>query len=156
MADPIEVSFVVPGAPKGKEHQGARIVKTKDGRQFISHYTKSQTRSEEGAIRHFACLAMQGRLPLDGPLEIRVCAWIAIPGSWSTKKQTAAASGEIYPVGRPDWDNYAEMLDALNGIVWTDDARVVTAVVHKRYSVRPRLVVHVRPIELRAAPCEGA
>lgn len=53
-------------------------------------------------------------------------------------------SGLLAPATRPDFDNCSKMVDALNGIVWIDDAQVVTAVIHKRYSDQPRLVIDVR------------
>jgi len=144
-SEPFEIAFTVPGVPRGKEHQGARIVTPKDGKPFIHHYTKTQTRSEEGGIKYFANIAMQGRPPMNGPLVVQLCAYVPIPMSFSRKKTAAALAGEIFPISRPDWDNYAEMLDSLNGVVWTDDARVVEAHVYKRYSDRPRLSVIVKP-----------
>jgi Holliday junction resolvase RusA-like endonuclease len=144
LAEQVEIRFSVPGKPRGKQHQGARIVNAKDGRQFISHFTKPQTRSEESAIRFFAEQAMNGRPLLDGPLELHLCAYIEVPASWSNKKRRACLGGQIFPISRPDWDNYAEMMDALNLVVWTDDARVVDSHVYKRYSEKPRLSIVVK------------
>jgi Holliday junction resolvase RusA-like endonuclease len=144
MTERVEIRFTIPGKPRGKQHQGARIVNAKDGRQFVSHFTKPQTRSEEGTIRFFAEQAMAGRPLLDGPLELHLCAYVEVPGSWSAKKRRDCLAGRIFPTSRPDWDNYAEMMDALNSVVWTDDARVVDSHVYKRYSDKPRLAVIVK------------
>jgi Holliday junction resolvase RusA-like endonuclease len=38
------------------------------------------------------------------------------------------------------------MLDALNGVVWRDDAQIVSGLIEKYFSDRPRLSVQVVPI----------
>jgi Holliday junction resolvase RusA-like endonuclease len=68
-----------------------------------------------------------------------------IPPSWTKKRQAAALAGVEWPTGRPDSDNLAKgVLDALNGILWGDDAAVVELTVSKRYCTRPRTCVTVR------------
>lgn len=40
-----------------------------------------------------------------------------------------------YPTVRPDLDNYIKLvMDALNGLVWKDDAQVCSITAHKTYS----------------------
>jgi Holliday junction resolvase RusA-like endonuclease len=68
-----------------------------------------------------------------------------VPQSWSAKKRAAALAGAIRPAKRPDLDNIAKMLDALNEVVWRDDAQVVSGLIEKLYSDRPRLRVEVGP-----------
>lgn len=124
----------LPGPPQGKAR--ARVTR-------FGTYTPAKTRAYEAALAWRAKTAMAGRPPLDGPLAVRVKAYMPIPRSWSKKKQAAALAGTIRPISKPDWDNLAKACDALNGIVWTDDARVVDGAVHKVYSDRPRLRVEV-------------
>jgi Holliday junction resolvase RusA-like endonuclease len=135
------VSFAVPGAPRGKGRPRTAVI---HGRAQI--YTDAKTRSEEGAIRSIAAGAMAaaGKQPFDGAVVLRLCAYRPIPSGFSQRKREAAERGEIVPITKPDADNYLKMVDALNGIIWRDDSQVVTAVIHKRYSDRPRLVVDVR------------
>ena len=65
-----------------------------------------------------------------------------IPKSFSKKAREAALAALIRPTTRPDGDNYLKgVLDALNGILWTDDARIVDMSCHKYYSEHPRLEV---------------
>jgi Holliday junction resolvase RusA-like endonuclease len=90
---------------------------------------------------------MRGRTPVTGPLALTVVAMLAIPKSWSKKKQAAALAGQERPTARPDWDNFGKVTDALNGIVWVDDAQVVEAMVIKRYAERPCLRIEVEEIE---------
>ena len=145
MTEPIEIKFTVPGKPKGKARPRFRVVTPKGKKGFVQTYTPKDTQSEEGAIRHFASLAMAGRAPLAGPLIISMCGYMPVPASWSKKLQAQALAGEIYPTGKPDYDNLAKMQDACNGIVWVDDALIVDAHIYKRYSDRPRLSISVKP-----------
>src|SRR5690242_260046 len=103
--DTAAIRFVVPGEPKAKERARSRIVRTRDGRQFVSHYTPSQTRNEEAAVKIIAAAAMQGRPPLTGPIELKACFYRAVPSSWSAKKRAAALENRILPTARPDLDN---------------------------------------------------
>lgn len=134
------MTFTVPGHPRGKGRPRTTIVA---GRAQI--YTDARTRSEEGAVRTFAQAAMAGRPPYDGPVILRVCAYRAMPAGFSGKKRDAAERGKVVPATRPDFDNCAKLAaDAINGIVLRDDSQIVTAVIHKRYSENPRLVVDLK------------
>jgi Holliday junction resolvase RusA-like endonuclease len=46
-----------------------------------------------------------------------------------------SAKRRLFPVVKPDWDNLGKMLsDALNQVIWSDDAQICEAHVYKRYS----------------------
>jgi Holliday junction resolvase RusA-like endonuclease len=95
-----------------------------------------------------AKVAMRGRRPLEGPLKVAVTAFLAVPASWSNKKRDAALAGIIWPVGRPDADNFQKAAwDSLNSIVWVDDSQVVDARIVKTYAERPSLRIEVLPFE---------
>lgn len=141
---PAEIRFTVPGNPVPMGRPRSRIVKKHDGSAFVTHYTPEKTRSEEAVIRYYATQAMDGRDLMSGPLEIYICAYREIPASWSKKKIKQAMAGEIFPVKKPDYDNYAKMQDALNRVIWDDDAQIVDAHIYKRFSARPRLSVIVK------------
>jgi len=147
--EPIRVE--VPGEPKGWQRAGKRVVRNKAGRHVAVSYTQDQTRAEQGAIKWFANVAMQGRAPLEGPLDLRVTAFLPIPSSWSARKQQQAGAGLIWPTGKPDFDNLTKLVcDAVNKLIWRDDAQVVRATVWKLYDVRPRLVFEVRRLFVAA------
>ena len=103
-------------------------------------YTPATTRAyekrlaEAAAKEHFAP-------PLTGPLSVKLLAQLPIPKSWPKSKQDAARRGEITP-GKPDIDNLIKTLDALNGIVWKDDAQIAHIYARKAYG-QPMLVVTV-------------
>lgn len=93
-----------------------------------------------------AQIVMRGRLPLEGPLALTVEAFMPIPTSWSQRQQRKAVAGVVLPTTKPDFDNILKSLDALNKVVWRDDAQVVDVRFTKRYGDKPRLVVVVDPI----------
>lgn len=132
------------GDPKGK---GRPRFSRKGG--FA--YTPTPTRNYEAALRLAGQAAMFTTPPIEGALKVDVLAAFSVPLSWSKKKREQALMGLIRPTGRPDLDNIIKMLDALNGVVWRDDAQIVVANIRKRYADRPRL-----RIEVEALMGEGA
>jgi Holliday junction resolvase RusA-like endonuclease len=143
--DAFHLVFTVPGPARGK---GAGRVGKIGDRPMV--FTDSKTRHEMSAIRVFASQAMGNRPPYPGPVVVRMCAYREVPKGWSARKRAAALAGDLVPVSRPDCTNHAKMDDALNRLVWVDDAQIVTYVIHKRYSDRPRLVVDIRSAEQQA------
>lgn len=85
--------------------------------------------------------------PLDGALEVEVSFYRPVQKSLSKKERARRLSGEHRPIVKPDLDNYIKStLDALNGILWADDARIVDLHAHKYYSDRPRIEITVREL----------
>lgn len=128
------LSITIPGAPVPK---GRPRLSTFGG--HARAYTPGKTRRYEDLIRLEAGRAMDGREQLDGPLTVRVDAFMPIPKSLNKAKTAAAIAGELRPTTKPDVDNFAKVIDALNGIAWRDDSQVVQLSVAKHYSERPRL-----------------
>lgn len=140
--DSCAVAFTVPGAPVPKGRARSRLVRAKDGRQFVSHYTPDETIRYENLIRMCARDAMHDRYPLDGPIDLTVRVFVPIPASWSQRKQRDAAAGLVAPSKKPDWDNFAKAVcDGANGVAWVDDSLVVDAAVRLRFSLNPRVEV---------------
>lgn len=147
-----DVRFEVPGQPKPLQRNRHRIIKKKDGGQFIANYLPAESRSEQGAVRMFAAQAMAGRPPLDGPLELRMTAFMPIPASWSGVKCRQALEGALLPAGRPDLDNMMKLiLDGMQKIAIREDSQIVSAYIWKRYSDRPRVVVEIRCLDPKLA-----
>ena len=138
----------VPGPPRGVARPRSRIVTTRTGQQFIGVHTDKKTRVEAAVIRQMAGEVMGKRAPLDGPLELRVAAYMPVPSSWSGKRTREAIAGLILPTGKPDFDNIVKFIDALKHIAFKDDGQIADAHVWKRYSDRPRLVIELRQLGL--------
>jgi Holliday junction resolvase RusA-like endonuclease len=84
---------------------------------------------------------------LKGPLAVMIVAYRSIPKSFSKRKAALAEAGQIYPVSKPDADNYLKgVKDALKGVMWVDDSQVVDAFARKRYSHKPRIEVNIRQL----------
>ena len=130
MTDPITIRLA--GVPKGK---GRPRFSRASGRA----YTPEATRSYEGALRYAAQEVMGSRKPLDGPLIVYMTAWFPIPASWSKSKKGAA----YYAPVKPDADNLAKVLDALNEVVFKDDKQVVCLHLRKFYGEKPALEITV-------------
>lgn len=77
--------------------------------------------------------------PQDGPLALTATFFMPRP-------KTAAK--RLFPAVAPDADKLARScLDALTGVVYTDDSRVVDLFVQKRYASNspPRVEIDIRP-----------
>jgi Holliday junction resolvase RusA-like endonuclease len=104
-------------------------------------FTPAKTRRYEDLIRLEAGRVMEGRGQLQGPTRVHIRAYMPTPQFIAKHKVKgpSAEAGVIRPITKPDVDNFAKVIDALNGIVWPDDNQVVELTVEKFYSTRPRL-----------------
>ena len=135
------IRFTVPGKPVGKGRPRA----AKRG-QHIQLYTPKTTATYESTIALAASQAMAGRPLIDGPAEVLMTMVLAVPASWSKRKQADALAGQLMPTTKPDMDNVVKAIfDAVNGIVWTDDVQVVGLRVRKTYGATPGVHVTVSP-----------
>lgn len=140
-ADCNAITLWLAGDPQGKGRARSFL----RGR-FIGHYTPEKTRTYEGMIRTAAMDAMRQRPPIDCPVSVTIRAVFAVPASWSRKKQAAALTGDIKPAKKPDLDNIVKACtDAMNGVVFRDDALIVNASCTKVYGPAPMIIATVRP-----------
>jgi len=130
------VQFTLAGKPMAK----GRVRFTRTGHA----YTPEKTVAYEGQLAFAAQTAMNGRLPADGPVVVTLLVSMPIPASWSKKKKEQAEAGFLYPTSKPDLDNFAKMLDALNLIVWNDDSQIIDMRIIKIYSLTPQMTVSVK------------
>jgi len=133
-----KVHVILAGQPVGK----GRPRFTRAGRT----YTPAKTKEYEEKLRSAARAAMKelDRDPTEMPCRVVILAQFEIPKSWPKYKKQAALTGEgNYRPGKPDIDNIAKAaLDAMNGIVFKDDALVYKIEVEKRYG-QPLLIASV-------------
>lgn len=110
-------------------------------------YTPRKTSVYEDQLKWVARLAMRGREMFTGPVKVDMLALFEIPKSWPARKKTDALNGLVRPTGKPDIDNLLKTAaDALNGIVWADDAQIVIASISKRYSDKASLRMMVEVV----------
>lgn len=124
------------------------------------HFTPPKQRNTMAALRIVAQQAMidanYGAAVFDEPLRMDLRAEFAIPKNMPKRDRPRAICGELRPGKRPDIDNlYKLAADALNTIVFRDDALIVEASLGKYYSESPKLIITVRPIG-RASLAEAA
>lgn len=137
------VRITIAGEPTA---QGRARISTVNG--FPMAYEPAKSRDWKRYASLIASEQMKGHPVMDGPLTMQIHVFRQIPRSWSKKKQTMAAQGIVRPVSKPDVDNYVKSaMDALKGIVWTDDSQVVSLMAVKHYSENPRLEMCVRRID---------
>jgi Holliday junction resolvase RusA-like endonuclease len=129
------LAFHVPGEPIAKGRP--RFVRA-TGRTF----TPQKTMNYEGVVAGKAAEAMNGREPFEGPLRVTIRATFLVPASWSQKRKSAA----VWKTSKPDADNLAKIVDAMNAIVWRDDAQVCELTVQKRYGPIAGLTVSVETL----------
>ena len=114
-------------------HRGRHITmydptKVKKFKKELSQLARSQYKDE----------------PLDGMLEVEISFYRQVQKSLSKKERARRLSGEHRPTVKPDLDNYIKStLDALNGVLWADDARIVDLHAHKYYSDDPHIEITV-------------
>ena len=134
------IEIVLLGAPRGKE----RPRTTRDSQRM---YTPDKTARYEERLSNMAQQVMGDKPLLEGPLAVELDIRLPITASWPKKRQDAARRGIERPTKKPDWDNFAKILDALNLIVWVDDSQIVDGRVRKSYSDKPGTWITVYPLE---------
>lgn len=86
--------------------------------------------------------------PLEGALSLEVTFFRPVQKSISKIEHARRVSGAHRPIVKPDLSNYLKSFeDALNGILWADDALIVHEGIDKYYSDYPRIEIEVEEAE---------
>ena len=110
-------------------------------------YTPPKTRQAEELVAQYGRIAMAGRPPIDGPLQIDIVFYFPIPKR--TKKSDIPFFVGAPKIGVPDVDNLCKTcFDALNGIVYRDDNQICRITASKVYDLEPGCVITVEDYEL--------
>jgi Holliday junction resolvase RusA-like endonuclease len=135
------IRFEVPGTPQGKARPRFRRCGG-----FVRTYTPARTQEYEEKIRN-SYRKESGYLFEKGqPISVSVSATFPIPKSLSKKKR-AALIGK-YHTKKCDTDNLLKsVLDALNGVAYSDDSQISVLTGVKRYGADPRIVVQIEGAE---------
>ena len=91
--------------------------------------------------------------PISAPTTLVFTFHMPIPSGTSKKKLEKMLKGEVRHDKRPDTTNLIKFAeDCLNGIVLVDDSQVYKIIAEKIYSLAPRTVIQVFPIDLNDGP----
>lgn len=119
------IEFFVPGKPVPM----ARPRVTRTGHA----YTPKNCADYKSLVAAFARDVMRGKELYDGEVWVEIGFFFPMPKSWSKKKQNKMFGEGI--TSRPDMDNlYKAVTDAMNGIVYRDDAQITFSLMRKRYT----------------------
>ena len=128
------ISFTVYGNPVPKAR--ARTVRLKNG--MTTTFTPGKTADWESMIRLQTLEHKPDKL-IDQAVHLKAAFVLQKPKSVPKKRQ--------YPETKPDLDNLLKSLtDAMEGIIYTNDSRIVRKVVSKEYGDPPRVEVEVSPM----------
>jgi len=131
--------FTVPGQPQGK----GRPRVTRNGT-----YTPQKTKDYQNLIAAIADSKCDNYY-IDEPLKATIECYYQIPKSMPKYKRVMVASGQLFPIVKPDIDNVAKaILDALNGVVYKDDNQIIELYINKQYSDNPRVEVKIESYDL--------
>lgn len=111
-------------------------------------FTPARQRNNAVALKLLAQQEMAGRVLFDEAICLDLTVEFAIPKSFSKAKAASALRRELRPTKKPDLSNLVKQVeDALNGVVFRDDALIVEyGTLQKVYSHQPKIVVTVRPL----------
>ena len=115
----------MPGQPVAKGRPRATGFIDKQGKARGRMYPPDKTAHWENVVKDRA-LSCGLEEPIDGAISLQLDFYFSRPKSAKNRK---------YPHVRPDIDNLSKLImDAVNGVIWTDDARVCRKVSEKHYT----------------------
>ncbi|MBM6786947.1 RusA family crossover junction endodeoxyribonuclease [Ligilactobacillus salivarius] len=111
--------------------------------RFIRVYDPPKTAKFKRELKQLATEIYHDE-PLEGEIYLKVAFYRKIQKSISKKEHDRRASGEHRPIVKADLSNYLKSFeDALNGVLWKDDAMIVHEEIDKYYSDNPRIEVEI-------------
>lgn len=137
------LSFKILGKPVPK--QSFRF--TKQGRRYQNKEVKDM---EQNIMMDIKSQLPADFVPFDEPLSMHVRYIFPIPSSLRAAQKKAIEAGEkVYKQTRPDvTDNLTKgVADAMDGIVFVDDARVVRIYAEKYYGKVPRTEILIQTLK---------
>lgn len=144
--NPDGIVIEIVGEPVAKERPRFARVGRGDG-SFVAVYTPSKTLAYQTTIQYAARSAMRGRPLFGGALIMNVTSYRPLLKGFTAAERAEALAGTKRPTTKPDWDNYGKIVsDALNCIVFKDDAQIVSGRVDKFYSDNPRLRIEIKKL----------
>lgn len=153
----MEYSFFVEGHPEPQARPRFSVRKDRYGRAVgVSTRDTEKSKSYKECVYACALTAYKkgARALLQGPLELHLLVFREIPQSFSKKKHKEAEDGQLFPIQRPDLDNYIKAaldgigMKGLPKIIFSDDAQIVRITAEKRYSFNGQVGMAIEIREL--------
>jgi Holliday junction resolvase RusA-like endonuclease len=131
------IAFQIPGEP---------VAFARSGGNGAIRFTPKRQRDFMALVQLAASKVMENQEPFAGPVEMVVRAVYLVPRSWPKKRADAA----WWRTAKPDADNLAKIIsDAINTIVFVDDAQIASLTVQKIYGPLAGVTVSVASLEGR-------
>lgn len=109
-------------------------------------YTPKKTREYETKVK--TTLKAQGAKKSARPLKVDIEIHRGYLKSWSKKQRASAEQGKLYPITRPDLDNYIKsILDGADGVLFEDDSQIIELTARKVYNREPKVIIRVEEIK---------
>lgn len=140
--------FVVNWRPGQRERPRAIVTDSKGGE--LKAFERDLRGVAEVEMNRYGLPCAQ-----EQPFELLLVFYLPRPNGDFTASGELKASARVEPWTKPDLSKLTRALeDALTGMVWDDDSRIVRTVTEKRYATRERDVgmwieVRVRPATMR-------
>ena len=136
-----EIEFVVPGKPQGKA-RARTFYNDRMGR--MQSITPEKTVLYENLVKLCYSQVAKGESMDEGALEVDVDAVFTLPSSVPKWRKANMLAGREFPTVKPDMDNIIKViLDALNGLAYSDDKKVAVVVGQKRFGKEEQVSVHI-------------
>lgn len=149
------ITFTVLGKPQPAGSKRAFIWRAKDGRSGASVVDDNpRGKSWQAAVADAAMSTYSGPL-LDCPLKVRFHFFTPRPAGHFRKNGEVNPKAPAFPTTRPDVLKLARGCeDALTGIVWRDDSRIVAEELLKSYGEPARVEITIA--EMTPEECAAA
>lgn len=136
----MEIKFTVLGDPQGKDRPRA----ARRG-SAVAIYTPRRTEEYERQIaQEYRAAARKYKFPDNAKLGMALEIYQSIPKHTSQVRRRLMLRGDIRPTKKPDIDNVTKVvMDALNGLAYTDDKFIVSCSAEKFYGEKPRVEVQI-------------
>ena len=137
------IEFTVYGTPAPAGSKRAFAIKGKPGRFAVTDASK-RSQPWKTQVAQQAGEIMQGRHLLDGPLDLTLTFYVRRPKGHFGARGNVKPSAPACPIVKPDVLKLARGVeDALSGVVYRDDAQIVTETLMKRYGEPERVEIEV-------------
>lgn len=144
-----EIYIKIPGKPIAKKtHRTKVFLKNKGGRIDVQRHTYFPQGKEASDVRKLLKDQYTGE-PLDTGVFVRFLFHMPIPSTWNKTQKAMARDGRLLPIGKPDVSNLAKFYeDCMNGIIYTDDSRIIWVSPIKKYDDESYTEIFITPFSI--------